>query len=173
MKRLFRNLARRNDGTVTIELAMLAPMLATLVIGIIDISTVFGRKLEVEQAAHRAIEKVMQTTGTLTVEGTIKKEVMCQINGSDTDCTTGRMTADEAVVNYMLECTSEGGGLTTQESSDSAVFEAFVCAGATDTEARYVSVVVSDSYDPMFPVNFGTGSDGIYQFSAEAGVRVP
>jgi Flp pilus assembly protein TadG len=173
MKRFLRSLARQETGAVTIELAFISPILAAMVVGISDVSIVVGRRLEVEQAAHRAIEKVMQTTGTLTVEGTIKKEVMCQINGNDADCATGRMTADQAVVTYTLECWAAGGEEPTiQESTVAATFEAFTCDPA-ETEARYVTVEVNDTYDPIFPINFGTGSDGVYQLRAEAGVRVP
>jgi Flp pilus assembly protein TadG len=175
MKRLIKALARHDGGAVTIELAFISPILAAMVVGISDVSIVVGRRLEVEQAAHRAIEKVMQTTGSLTVEGTIKKEVMCQINGMDAECATGRMTADQAVVTYTLECWTAGEDEPAkQESTSAATFETFTCdTAAGETEARYVTVQVNDSYDPIFPVNFGTGSDGIYQLTAEAGVRVP
>ena len=175
MKRKLLNLSRCQAGTATIELALLAPMLAAMVMGISDLSIVVGRRLELEQAAHRAIERVMQTTGELTVEDTIKQEVVCQINGMTEggDCAEGRMTAEKTTVTYKLECTDPGGTLTTQESTVSETFEAFVCPVANSAEARYVSVTVTDTYDPIFPANYGTDSDGIYRLTAEAGIRVP
>ena len=64
ISKLFRDFARDARGTATIELAVFAPVLATLVIGVVDMSMAFGRKLSIEQAAQRSIEKVMRTTGT-------------------------------------------------------------------------------------------------------------
>jgi Flp pilus assembly protein TadG len=173
MKRRFGRLSRSQAGTATIELALLAPMLAAMVMGISDLSIVVGRRLELEQAAHRAIERVMQTTGTLTVEDTIKQEVVCQINGMEGgECAEGRMTADKTTVTYRLECTDAGGTRTTQQSTLVTEFETYECAEGS-TAARYVLVQVTDTYDPLFPYNYGSGPDGIYQLTAEAGVRVP
>ena len=44
-----------------IELALVAPILASLLIGMVDISRAYSAKLPIEQAAQRAIEKVQQT----------------------------------------------------------------------------------------------------------------
>jgi len=175
MKRLIKHLARRNDGTATIELALLAPVLATLVIGVADVSIAVGRRLELEQAAHRAVEKQMQTTGDLTVEDTIKKEAVCQINGTldDGTCDAGRISTSNVTVTYKLECTDTGGAIAAQESTVSTEFEAFTCdEDAGEIPARYIEVAVTDSYTPLFNLHFGTGSDGIYQLEAKAGMRV-
>jgi Flp pilus assembly pilin Flp len=171
MKKLVRA-AARDEGTATIELALLAPLLATMVIGVIDVSIAVGRRLEIEQAAHRSIEKQMQTTGALTVEETIRNEAICQINGQNSDgtCQAGRLAAEDVTVLYKLECIDGATVLSSQESSVSTEFEAFACANGTPT--RYIEVVVEDEYDPMFNMNFGTGSDGIYQLRATAGMRV-
>ena len=61
MRRLVK-LAREDRGAAVIELALIAPVLALLIIGVTDISIAYGRKLELEQAVQRSIEKVMQTT---------------------------------------------------------------------------------------------------------------
>ena len=47
-----------------IELALVAPVLALMVIGIVDMSNAFSRKLALEQGAQRASRKIMQTTET-------------------------------------------------------------------------------------------------------------
>jgi hypothetical protein len=179
MMRFVRKISRDGKGTATIELALLAPVLATFVIGITDVSIVVGRRLEIEQAAHRAIEKQMQTTGALTVEETIKKEAVCQINGTDVDadgvetCDTGRITTANVTVTYTLECTSSGGAITTQATTSSTTFEGYACdEDAGETPARYIEVAVTDTYTPMFDIHFGTGDDGIYQLEAKAGMRV-
>jgi Flp pilus assembly protein TadG len=160
MKRL-RRLAREEGGLATIELAMIAPVLALMVMGISDISIAYSRKLELEQASQRAIEKVMQTTGETTPEAAIQKEAVCQINGTNADgtCKTGRISTANVTAQYLLKCD----GAETSYELD--------CA-AGQTELRYITARVTDTYTPMFPITFGTGSDGKYHLSAVTGVRV-
>jgi Flp pilus assembly pilin Flp len=137
-------------GAAVIELALLAPILALMTIGIIDVSQAFGRKLALEQAAQRAVEKVMQTTGNTTPEGTIKAEAASQAG----------ISQDDVSVVYRLEC-------------DGAVEADFdtECDPA-EVESRYLMVTVVGSYTPMFPAHyFGNEGDGIYHMSATAGVR--
>ena len=76
-------LVNDDRGAALIELAMVAPVLLTLMVGVIDMSNVYSRKLAIEQGAHRAIEKIMQTTEDSTVEATLSNEVICQVNGTN------------------------------------------------------------------------------------------
>lgn len=174
MIRLLQKLAREERGAAVIELAFIAPVLATLIIGVTDVSIAYGRRLELEQAVQRSIEKVMQTTGDTTVAGTIKKEAVCQINGTNADgtCATGRLTEDKVTVTYRLECTTTAGARTSTDKSDADQFDALTCANATDSEARYILATARDTYTPMFKIHFGTGANGVYNLSATAGVRV-
>lgn len=152
MMNSFRLLARDRRGSAVIEFAILAPVLATLTIGAIDMSQAFGRKLQLEQAAQRAIEKVANTTGVSTVEATIKQEAVAQA----TDITT-----DQVDVAFRLEC-----NYVEQADPDGD------CA-AGETTNRYILVEVSDTYDPIFGVTFaGLDADGTYHVRAKAGVRV-
>jgi Flp pilus assembly protein TadG len=172
MRRL-RKLAREERGAAVIELALIAPILALLIMGITDVSIAYGRRLELEQAVQRSIEKVMQTTGDTTVAGTIKKEAVCQINGTNEDgtCAAGRLSEDEVTVTYRLECNAGGAVVQTKEAADSDAFDALTCDPG-QTEARYIIANAVDTYTPMFKVHFGTGPDGVYDLSATAGVRV-
>jgi Flp pilus assembly protein TadG len=162
MIRRFIELLRDKAGTATIELALAAPVLATMVIGVSDISIAYGKKLELEQAAERAMEKVMQTTGEDTPENTIKKEAVCQFNGSTPDSSgvcAGAISAANVTVTYSLKCD----GVVTAYSQD--------CTN-TQTEVRYITATVTNTYTPMFNMHFGTETDGKYHLSATAGVRV-
>ena len=160
--RTFLKLGREEGGAATIELALVAPFLATLCVGVADISIAYGKKLELEQGAQRAIEKVMQTTGEDSVEDAIKKEAVCQINGQNEDgtCAEGAIEADDVDVTYRLECNG-----SVQTSYD------LECPTG-QVETRYISVTVVDDYTPMFPIKFGVGADGNYNLSTTAGVRV-
>ena len=106
MIRQLKQLSRDNSGAAIIELALAAPILAMMVIGVSDISTAYGKKLELEQAAQRAIEKVAQTTGEATPEDTIKKEAVCQFNGTNNDgtCKSAPLTTSNVTVTYSLTC---------------------------------------------------------------------
>jgi len=163
-------------GAAVIEMAICAPVLALGVIGVVDISNAYNKKLGLEQGAQRAIEKIMNTTETETVEETLAEEVRCQVNGgvtTDGVTTCNTSPTQTITVTWRLDCTDTGGTVTTQTTEDSDTYDAWVCANATDREARYVQVNVTDKYTPMFPVHFSgfTSGDNSYHISATAGTR--
>lgn len=142
-------LLRDRRGAAVVELALLAPIIGTMVVGVVDISNAFSAKLRCEQAAQRAIEKIMNTTADTTVENTLVNEAATQAN----------VPASNVNVAYRLECNG-----TVTSSSDCAPGE---------TESEWISVSVKDQYTPLFPVKMaGINSDGTYHISATAGVRI-
>jgi Flp pilus assembly protein TadG len=150
MNRFLNRLRRDNRGVAIIELALYAPILATMTIGVVDMSNAFSRKLALEQAAQRAIEKVMQTTGDNTVEAEIIAEAADQAN----------IPISQVTVSYRLECNG------THNSDYNAS-----CADG-EKEARYILIEVKDSYTPMFPIHFAAlDEDGTYHIAARAGMR--
>lgn len=173
MIRRLQRLAREESGAAVIELAFIAPVLATLIIGVTDVSIAYGRRLELEQAVQRSIEKVMQTTGDTTVAGTIKKEAVCQINGTKADgtCAAGRLSEAQVTVTYRLECVAAGVVAQTKTATDATAFDLLTCDPG-QSEARYILANATDTYTPMFKIHFGTAADGKYHLSASAGVRV-
>lgn len=170
----FRTLLRDDRGAAIIELAIIAPVIALMTAGVVDLSNGFGQKLRLEQAAQRSIEKVMQTTGITTVEDTIAAEAVCQVNGTNSDgtCKTSPITTANVTVTYRLEClTAAGVIVTTQTMSDSVAFDALECP-SPQKEARWVKVAIWQDYAPMFPVHFsGISSTGKYRIQASAGIR--
>jgi Flp pilus assembly protein TadG len=161
-------------GAAVIELALVAPVLGLLIIGIVDISNAFSRKLALEQGAQRAIERIMQTTADTTVENALKTEVVCQVNGINTDgtCKTSPISASNVTVTYRLECTDSGGAITTQTNTDATTFDGYTCGSGTVSDARYIEANVTDKYTPLFPIHFAAiDSDGTYHISATAGMR--
>jgi len=156
----FVTLVRDQSGAAMIELAFIAPVLALLTVGVVDLSNGFGTKLRVEQAAQRSIEKVMQTTGVTTVEDTIAAEAVCQYNGNNADgsCKTAPLTTADVVVTHRLECNNN---VTTDPD----------CAPG-QKEARWIQVTVATDYEPMFPLHFtGIASNGKYHIQSIAGMR--
>jgi Flp pilus assembly protein TadG len=160
-------------GAAVIELAMIAPVLGLLTIGVIDMSNAFSEKLAVEQGTQRAIEKIMQTTETSTVQETLKSEVQCQVNGVDAagDCKTTPLLMNDITVNFRIECTDTGGTVTPQTTTDADAFDNLEC-DTDEAEARYISVTAMLKYTPMFSTHFvGINQDGSYHLRATAGMR--
>lgn len=169
-----RKLASSETGAAVIELALVAPVLALTVIGIVDLSNAFSRKLALEQGAQRAIEKIMQTTETSTVQDTLTTEAMCQVNGMNADgsCKTSPIAASNVTVTWRRECTDSAGTMTSNTFTTSTDFDAGSCASGTKIEADYIQVALTDSYTPMFPIHFASiNGDGTYHLSATAGMR--
>lgn len=162
-------------GAAVIEMALVAPVLALTVIGIVDMSNAYSRKLALEQGAQRAIEKIMQTTETSTVQTTLTTEAVCQVNGMNADgtCKTSPITAANVTVSYRLECKDSTGAIvSTSVSTDSTAFDALFC-DPSQKEQRYLQVRLTDTYFPLFPIHFlsfDSGSNG-YPVSATAGMR--
>ena len=144
-----RTLRDDDRGAAIIELAMVAPVLALMTIGVVDLSNGFGKKMKLEQAAQRAIEKVMNTTGDTTVESTIIAEAAAQ----------AEITTDKVKVNYRLECNGN-------------VSSATECAEG-EKQAKWISVEVNDTFTPLFKIKFaGAEGDGTYKLQAIAGMRI-
>jgi len=162
------NLARDERGAAIIELALVAPVFALMVVGIVDMSNAYSRKLGLEQGAQRAIEKIQQTTQDDTVDDTLKNEAVCQVDGTNADgtCKSSPITTDDVDVGHLLECIDADG--TLHSSTDPT-------ASCTDTQTArtYISVTVHDKYTPMFPIHFSSidGTDHTYHLSATAGMR--
>lgn len=174
IERLSLKLGPDERGAALVELALVAPMFALMTIGVVDMSNAYSRKLALEQGAQRAIEKVMQTTETSTVEATLKTEAVCQVNGVNNDgsCKTSPITVANVTVEYRLECYNGSTLMSNQTSTDPVAFDAFTC-NSSEREQKYIQVDVTDKYTPMFPIHFAgiNSGDKTYHLSATAGVR--
>src|SRR5437763_8003963 len=160
-------------GAAVIEMALVAPVLALGVIGIVDVSNAYSKKLALEQGAQRAIEKIMNTTETSTVEATLANEAVCQVNGmTGSTCNTSPITTGNVTVTWRYDCTV-GGTVTSQTTTSSATYDTYVAGACAGTKSGYVQVTVTDTYTPLFPVHFASfnTSDSTYHLSATAGTR--
>lgn len=146
-------LARDAAGTVTIELALLAPILATMLIGLVDLSTTYSDKLRLEQVANRIIEKVQQGSFTTGMETTLETEAEAAAGtGSDADLT------------YWLECDGvkmTGASAYTNGCSDGQAY------------ARYVQLDIQKTITPVILARFsGSNADGTITVHGIAGIRI-
>jgi Flp pilus assembly pilin Flp len=148
MMRLLHRLRADRRGVAAVELALAAPVLAALVAGTIDFSNAFARKLTLEQAAQRGIEKAFQTTDFKTVQDTIKSEVSSAAN----------VPESKVSVTYTLTCNG------TSQDFDTECEEGKI-------ESRYLAVSVSDTYTPLFLQFFTAKGMNSFNLNGSAGIR--
>lgn len=145
------SLARNRDGSITVELALAAPLLATLLIGLIDISTLYSDKLRLEQVAQRMVEKVQQKGGFTTGDETFLEIEAAAAAG-------GGAVAD---VTYWLEC---NGVKQTGPYTDT-------CSGSA-TLARYMQIDITKTHSPIILARFaGSATNGSFTLHGKAGLR--
>lgn len=157
MIRLLRTLARDERGASVIEMAMVTPLLGSLLIGMVDISRAYSAKLMLEQSAYRAIEKVQQYQTTDSTYNTLKSEAVSAAqaagftNVSDSDVT----------IDYWLECNG------TRQAD-----YATSCPDG-QTYARWVTIDIAASFTPMFSSRRwpGANTDGTFTLHGKAGLR--
>lgn len=147
----FTRLAKDDRGASIIELALVAPILASLLIGMVDMSRAYSYKLKLEQAAQRAIEKVQAYQTTTSTYGTLQAEAAAA---------AGVPTAN-VTIDYWLEC--DGVRAANYNS---------VCSG-TATYARWVTVSVQGTFTPMFKSKFypRANPDGTFTITGKTGMR--
>jgi Flp pilus assembly protein TadG len=155
-------LARDERGTSIIELALLAPMLATLIIGMSDLSLGYAQKLQLEQAAQRSIEKAMQG-----MQGDESTDIFDGLQDEAAEAAGVQPNAVE--VRYWLEC--NGVSMNTNPATMAADYNQ-VCSG-TAVYSRHLSVSIQKTFTPTFKVKWlGSNDDGTFTLVGEAGLRV-
>ena len=157
MIRLVKSLARDERGASIIEMAMVAPVLAGLLMAMVDISRAYSAKLQLEQAAYRAIEKVQQYNTTESTYSTLKTEAASAANSSG----FSGVTDNDVAIDYWLECNG-----TRQANYDT------VCTGG-QAYARWITVDITAKFTPMFPSRKwpGANTDGTFTMHGKAGLR--
>lgn len=147
----FAQLARDDRGASIVELALVVPIMASLLIGMVDLSRAYSHKLKLEQAAQRAIEKVQQYQTTTSTYGTLQAEAAAAAGVPTTNVT----------IDYWLEC--NGVKATNYDS---------VCSSG-QTYARWVQVDVTGTFTPLFPSKKypGANSNGTFTLHGIAGMR--
>lgn len=151
MIKKLRNLAADDRGTALIELALAIPIFAAALIGMVDLSRAYSEKLKLEQAAQRAIERVMNRQMVSTTFITLRAEAMAAAG----------VPAEDVTIDFWLECNN-----TRQADYDTS-------CGPGQVQARYLTVGVQTDFVPSFGTKFfpGANSDGTFTVSSEAGIR--
>jgi Flp pilus assembly protein TadG len=149
---LLSRLARCERGAGVIEFAFVAPMLAILTVGIVDLGRGYSAKLTLEEAAYRSLEKV--SVGTVQSDYTFVK--------TEAATAAGVPEANVTVDNW-LEC----------DGSRQGAFDG--SCTSTQQTTRYVKVTITDTFKPSFPYGkwlLGANSTGGVALSSTQSVRV-
>ena len=157
MIRQINSLARDERGASIIEMGLMVPILASLLVGMVDISRAFSARLQLEQAAHRAIEKVQQYNTTTSTYSTLRTEAASAARAAgftavaDTDVT----------IDYWLEC---NGTRASDYNTPCPNGQAY---------ARWITIDIPAKFSPMFTSRRwpGSNSDGTYTLHGKAGLR--
>ena len=150
-------LARDERGASVIEMALVMPILGSLLIGMVDISRAYSAKLQLEQSAYRAIEKVQQYQATESTYDTLKNEAVTAAQAAGfTNVTTNDVTVD-----YWLEC----------NGARAADYNTPCTSG--QTYARWVTVDIAATFSPMFSSRRwpGANANGTFTLHGKAGLR--
>ena len=147
----FARIARDDRGASIIELALVAPVLASLLVGMVDMSRAYSYKLKLEQSAQRAIEKVQQYQAESSTYSTLQSEA----------ATAAGVPSSNVTIDYWLECDG-----TRQSDYNTS------CTG-TQTYGRGVTVSVQGTFTPMFRSKYypRANSDGTFTITGKAGMR--
>lgn len=166
-------LATEERGTSIVELAIIAPFLSMLTMGIIDISNGYARRLELTEAVSRTIEKVAAKNFEIPSNAdepdfTYIKEDAAEAAGvSQADVTVTRWLECDGVEQPDFEgtCPADTRPECQVASPDPAL-------GCTPVMARYIQIRVDSSFRPEFSSILAPGPDGTYPLFAEAAVRI-
>jgi Flp pilus assembly protein TadG len=137
-------------GAAIIELALVAPILSMLLIGMVDIGRGYSAKLQLEQAAQRAIEKVMNGQADRSSVAALKTEA----------ATTAGVAEANVTVDFWLECNGARQSSYDTTCSDTAI------------SRRYLTVQITKPFRPMFSTKWlGANPDGSFTVIGKTGVR--
>lgn len=163
----FRELRESEQGTSLIEMALVAPFLAALLVGMIDISKAYSDKLMLEQAAQRTIERVQQQRSVSSDYSSLKVEAATAAGV--------QASQNNPVVRQWLECTpTDGNGTVTgapvSQGNNSLGNQ---CPSDTDLPARYVTITIQKAFTPIMRSRYlGTNANGTYTLTGQAGIRI-
>lgn len=113
-------------AVAAIEMALTAPFLALLIIGLIDTSRYVGTKLKVQQAVNRGLELSMMGGGSIPLSD-IQQQAAEQAD----------VPLNEVTVTRFLEC------------SDTATDWSLSCSSEQES-ARFTRVEISTAFEPIF-----------------------
>lgn len=149
--RAVKRLSLDTRGGALIEFAMVLPVVAVMLLGIVDVATCYSQQFSLQQAAGRSLERV-QVTGGRTDLVTVRAEAAQAAN----------VPISSVTVDDWLECDSQRQATSVQQCSTG------------QTTARYVQVTINSKYVPFFAYSplGARQADGTVALSVNSALRV-
>ena len=158
MRRLLQPLRNDEQGTAVLELGLAIPIVFVLLLGLIDIARGYSIKLQLEQVAQRAIERVMNGQADRSTMAAIKNEA----------ATAAEVPASSVTTTAWLECRTGTGAPTFYYYPGDA--DRMCSTGQIGR--RYLRVTISKTFAPIFDFRWaGTNADGTYTIQGATSVR--
>lgn len=145
-------LARDERGASLVEMALVTPLLAGLLIGMVDVSRAYSARVDLQQAAQRASELERVANYSEDDNARIKSEA---------EKAAGPGSA--VTVTSWLQC---GADRTKHDYNDSCSDD--------EASARFVEVSITKTYKPLFTSSLfaSKNPDGSVPLKATVGMRV-
>lgn len=147
-----RRLVIATDGAALVEMALIAPLMAAVMMGTVDTAQYFASGLNVQQAVNRSLEMSLMGGPTVAVS-----DIQAQ-------------AADQAGVDVSAVTVTQ-----TLKCSGAVTAWALTCASGQET-ARYTQVSVWKTFTPSFVLNSLTqmykSSNGDIPISVTGTVRI-
>lgn len=147
---MLRSLRSDERGASVIELALTAPFIAALVIGISDLARAYSYKLILEQVAARTIEKV-ENQGNVSTSS-YNTGLVTEAKAGMTDAGYPDNTDSHYTANSWVECSTDNGLTWTTTAT-------FTTDCTSGLQARYASIKITESFTPMFPSRHWPNAD--------------
>ena len=144
-----RGIRREERGTSVVEFALFAPILAALLLGITDLAMGYARKMAVEQAANRALERV-QVGSLMSSYAFVQAEA----------ASAAGVPVNQVAVDHWRECAGTRQGTVTG-----------TCPSGQE-RSIFVSVAITASYTPQFVHGVLPTVNGSVPITANASLRV-
>lgn len=182
MARIKRLSALHGDqrGTSVVELAIIAPFLSLLTMGIVDLSNGYSRRLQLTEAVSRTLEKLAAQDFEVPADADLEDEEdeFEYLREDAAEAAGGGVTKEDVSVTKWLECDG-----VEQASFDSTcppdasrpeceAANADPALGCLPVMARYIQIRIDTSYRPTFSSVVSPQADGTFPLSAEAAVRI-
>ena len=141
----FRRLRDDKRGSMVIETALLAPVLAILSLGIYETSMIVARQHELQSAANE-VEMIAIATnqGAETNVGELKNILKTSLDLTDNDVTV--TTRYRCGTESLLRSSTGPCGKGTEDTGDD------------DYVSTYIRITITDTYTPVW-TGFGIGQD--------------